>query len=520
MKRLRKFVESQRESGAALLIAIFALLLISVVAIALIVSSGTDTALARNYRTSTNAYYAALAGVEEARGRLLPTNPNFIPLPGAPMPLTQVIYIINPLGGETVAPDNTGNPATYPDTEYAQEFGVDVSTRVVTKYASVSPVAGLPGPAYKWVRINPVTEQSLGDPGGPAPVGVDINSDGTVDQFTPLFYDPENRNGFGVAAPGLIENATPPSDRWASPGNHCLRRPSQRRPPDAPVRCSPPGDFPQPQPAAISRRVNHGGKQCHLHGAATRQPSSSQLGSQGPGGARLSTLLLPAVGYTNNNPADSSFTNIQNGGGASLPLPITPVSHLNPAPRRSAVHRAAPGVGYVGNRMDPNWLDPKTLDAIVQDITNNADVVIPGPVDLQQPALRDVAHASMTVVVNGSLDLNGWHNTGYGLLVVTGRLALRSRRQLEGVILVVGQGNFISTKGGTWRNFWRRAYRQDARRFRQRAFEPRRRFLQPDRSGAPSSNLGSGIYFNSCLAQAAEGPITYKVISFKEIPTN
>jgi len=66
------------EQGVALLIAIFALLLVSVVAIALVVSSGTDSALAGNYRSSASAYYAALAGLEEARGRLLASNANCI----------------------------------------------------------------------------------------------------------------------------------------------------------------------------------------------------------------------------------------------------------------------------------------------------------------------------------------------------------------------------------------------------------------------------------------------------------
>ncbi len=28
----------------------------------------------------------------------------------------------------------------------------------------------------------------------------------------------------------------------------------------------------------------------------------------------------------------------------------------------------------------------------------------------------------MTVVVNGDLDLSGWHNAGFGLLLVTGTL--------------------------------------------------------------------------------------------------
>jgi len=57
-----------------LLISIFVLLLISVIAIALIVSSGTESALAGNYRSATSVYYAALAGLEEGRGRLLGKN--------------------------------------------------------------------------------------------------------------------------------------------------------------------------------------------------------------------------------------------------------------------------------------------------------------------------------------------------------------------------------------------------------------------------------------------------------------
>src|SRR5690242_8004463 len=75
--RARKTIRKRRkETGIALLIAIFILLLIGVVAIALIVSSGTETALAGNYRSSTGVYYAAVAGLEEARARLRPNDPN------------------------------------------------------------------------------------------------------------------------------------------------------------------------------------------------------------------------------------------------------------------------------------------------------------------------------------------------------------------------------------------------------------------------------------------------------------
>ena len=115
-----------------MLIAIFALLLISVVGIALVVSSGTNSSLAGNYRTATSAYYAGMAGLEEARGRLLWKNPDYINITnsypnlmstsGIPAwGLTQVLYITNPAPGETVNPISA-NPANYPDTEYAVEF--------------------------------------------------------------------------------------------------------------------------------------------------------------------------------------------------------------------------------------------------------------------------------------------------------------------------------------------------------------------------------------------------------------
>src|SRR5207302_8159878 len=106
--RLRRTTRKRRqEAGIALLIAIFILLLIGVVAIALVVSSGTETALAGNYRSSTGVYYAAAAGLEEVRARLKPNNPDsfnitspgFLPPPGTPLTVCSPVYLINPRGG-------------------------------------------------------------------------------------------------------------------------------------------------------------------------------------------------------------------------------------------------------------------------------------------------------------------------------------------------------------------------------------------------------------------------------------
>jgi len=494
-----------------LLIAIFALMLISVVAIALIISSGTDTALARNYRTSTNSYYAALAGIEEARGRLLPTNPNYIALPGSPMPMTQVIYIVNPVGGETVAPQNTGNPSTYPDTEYKQEFGVDVSSRVVTTYASVATSASVANPAYKWVRINPVTEQSLGDPSSPG-LGVDVNADGTIDNFTPLFFDPMNKNGFGVISPGLIENATPPQTAGQAleitsfavlpSGGYKMLQYVVRPLVMFPGMIFNGQTLPQ-FPAALTLAGNN---------VSYTGPNTTSFFIEGQDQCSGSSLAVPAIGYT--NPADSSFSNIMTG----VPVPAN-YQGFPVAPGPPPAPATAPtSIANVSSQMNPNWLKPSGLDAVVQDISSHADSVIQGPATPGSfPSGMSAAHP-MTIVVNGNLDLTSWHNTGYGLLLVTGTLTYDPDATWEGVVLVIGQGKFVSTKGGLGGI--------DGAVFIAKTRDASNNLL-PDSPGLGAANfsqtgsgtsLGRGIYYNSCVAQGAEGPIAYKIISFREIP--
>src|SRR5213080_5313492 len=106
MRARRSNLRRRTEEGIALLISIFVLLLISVVAIALIVSSGTESALAGNYRSSTGVYNAAIAGLEEVRARLRPNSPisfkntdaAFLPAGGASLLPCAPVYVINPLG--------------------------------------------------------------------------------------------------------------------------------------------------------------------------------------------------------------------------------------------------------------------------------------------------------------------------------------------------------------------------------------------------------------------------------------
>jgi len=493
--------ERSGERGVALLIAIFALLLVSVVAIALIVSTGTDSALAGNYRSSANAYYAALAGIEEARGRLhlLPTDPNYLPLPSSPLPLTQVVYIVNPAGGEVVAPQATGNPSTYPDLQYKQEFGVDVSTRAVTTVASISALGGLPGPRFKWVRINAVTEQSMGN-GGP---GVDVNSDGNVGNTIPLFYDPENNGGL---SPGLVDNAfiSPTAGQALEITSYAVLPTGAQKMLQYVVR--PLVEFPNKFLPLFPAPLTLAGPNVQFTGPGTA--TFLIQGQDQCGGAAQPT---PAIGYTNNSPGDTSLANITVG---AYPAANYQGAPMNPGPPQTP-STAPTSIGYIGFLMNPNWLTPIGLDAISQDITNSADAVIQGPATASSfPPAMSVAHP-MTIVVNGDLDLNAWPNTGYGLLLVTGTLRYDPAASWQGVILVIGQGSFVSTKAGTGEI--------DGAMFIAKTRDAANNLLATlgpvsfSQTGGGSS-LGNGIYFNSCLVKSAEGPITYKIIAFKEIP--
>ena len=185
IKRSRKF--STDEQGSALLIALFALLLVSAIGFGMLMSSTTETSVNANYRDSQVAYFAARAGLEEARERLAtdsdgnPISANPI-TPPAGMPSTaagNIIYLRNPMGSETVDPTDTAS--SYWDNELCQESFTGLSypnavtsgipcapqnapqsAWLASAVTSVAPGSGAADAlAYKWVRITNKANTSL-----------------------------------------------------------------------------------------------------------------------------------------------------------------------------------------------------------------------------------------------------------------------------------------------------------------------------------------------------------------------
>jgi hypothetical protein len=524
LKRRDKSKRRIGEAGAALLIAIFALLLISVVAIALVVTSMTDSSLQSNYRTSTESYYAALAGLEEARGRLLWKNPDYINItnsyptlmsPGG-LPtfgLTQVFYIVNPASGETVDPQSV-NPANYPDTEYQTEFGWPLSGTVVTEIPSVSVVAGLPGPLYKWVRITPATEKSL---------NIDVDGNGIQDSATSLLYDPANADNLNPIkpSPGLIVPA-PPATIPAT-AVQALEITA--------LAVLPTGSRRLLQyvvaPLVISSAPSLGAAGNTFPGALTLDGNNVTF--QDPGGApnykidgrdgcsaTIPQGAVESIGYTNS--ADHAAIYAQ-----AVPnknnYPGYPMIPTGPPP--PTYIPTTPSIPNPPSTLRPSWENPATLDGVVQDITNSADVVINASAngaDISSRAPTMSAANPMTIVINGDLDLGGWHNTGYGLLLVTGTLHYDPDASWNGLVLVIGQGIISSSKNGTG-GIQGAVVVAKTR-------DTSGNLLTTTTLGSPffgtqssyGSNPGFGIIYSSCLAQTAQGPLSYKVLSFREIP--
>jgi Tfp pilus assembly protein PilX len=183
-----KLQKRKNERGVALMVALFALLLLGAIAMAMTFMADTETAINFNYRDSQVAYFGAQAGLEEARDRLRINGPvvdwNADGTSDAITPMTQlptltngaVFYITNPDeidGANGVQPWNVNN--AYFDEELCHEqfsglamstppaanvpcpktsAGIPAGTAWYTEFASASPqrgtAAALP---YKWVRI-------------------------------------------------------------------------------------------------------------------------------------------------------------------------------------------------------------------------------------------------------------------------------------------------------------------------------------------------------------------------------
>lgn len=180
------------EAGIALLIALLVIVLLSAFAFSMVALTTSQLQLGKTIQTQTQVYYAALAGLEEARGRLEPAAPDALSGNSLPTAVNQVAYLVNGAMQDPVQPTNPASP--YYDIEYAREFsggltGASVLTPVSSDQPGAGTVSAIP---YKWVRITLKTEYSSGQ---------DVDQDGMLDNSSPVYWDGAHQNVTGTGVP-------------------------------------------------------------------------------------------------------------------------------------------------------------------------------------------------------------------------------------------------------------------------------------------------------------------------------
>lgn len=522
MRPAQTLRRGHREAGIALLIAIFVLLLISVVAIAVIVSSGTESALTGNYRSSTSVYYAALAGVEEARARMRTNDPNsfkntwaaFYPAPGTPLPIGTVGYVLNPSPS-----DNAGAMfATYPDTEYDNEFGAgalagaNVQTTKSVWTASGNPLNALPfaGPLYKWVRINAISEKSL---------NLDVDGDGQPDSITPLYYDETN-----PASPHLTNNSTAGTQvlpqAFELTALAVLPNGSQKilQYISASASIIPPGlqSFSQLFLAGLT-----------ISGSATYSPTfQAPLNNQvyAVQGVNRDCSGNPAAGPVAaigvfGDYSGGSYNSDLNGIVNGIPNNVgSPPTNPQQNYTGNTPPHALPDVEYLST-FPVNLQSPAQIDAFAQNIIQNAiaSFVPAGSAGTQQAFLNSLNMSptnQVTVIANGNLDLTNWTGTGYGLLLVTGTLTYDPATTWNGAVLVIGQGQINNIDHGQYQQI-------NGAVFVAKTRDAGGNLLTGRIGGGivsfDAAMQGNGIRYSSCWIQKAQPIGGYKILSFREV---
>jgi hypothetical protein len=193
--------KGQKERGMALLLALFALLLLSAIGLFMVMASDTETRIDANYGSNLRSYYAARSGLEEIRDRikypsasggladLLPQT-----FPGS---ANSVLYVLNPAGGETVDPTDPNSP--YFDDQLCHDYDSGVAKDIKCTILPGTPnwslrpqssAAASTQLGYKWIRINLKTNR-IADPyfvdqtGTSAPLDTVVCWDGQSEQLSP-----------------------------------------------------------------------------------------------------------------------------------------------------------------------------------------------------------------------------------------------------------------------------------------------------------------------------------------------
>jgi hypothetical protein len=526
MNKLNNKHGRRSESGFALFIAIFTLLLITAIAVGMLMLTNTDTSISTNFRDEQTAFFAAKAGLEEVRDRLRVGAPNSLNalLPGAGDPSSAppmfgsanaALYVTNPLNGESVTPWNT-NGSAYPDDEICVEAshlgsingcsGNPPRPRGTAGWyttASASPTyayASTPPQAWKWVRINVKTNQTSSGSTTASAVNGDTSDynlvcwDGNREFTITSAYPSCAATG---AAQVPAQNYTPVYTLTAlavtlpvSGSTQGSRRMVQMDVstdviPNIPGAMVMDGDLPSFSPANSNAFRSCGGDQVSCSGSTTYPP--------------LNGTICPPPG---NEPAVGGYDT------ASTTLINTAVISSG----RSANYTGSPtNVANVGTALGAGGMNTvQGLTALVNQVSaaaNPADTYTDTSV-LANPGTRG---APVINVVTGNLDITNL--TGSGILLIEGNASFSGRPNYDGIILVIGKGTVDMSGGGNGVI--------DGAMLVANLYDSTGHLIPSGAPGAPLINFSGGgnmtIQYDSCWVAAMNQSSPFKSLGVREL---
>ncbi len=397
--------------GIALIAALITLLLISAITAGMIVLSTTETNISSNFRDQQTAFFAARAGIEEARDRLRTTATNTLRTAGVlpttmPGTSSSVLYILNPANGETVAPWGTN----YPDDEICKETtsiscsnGLPTGSGWYNSVSASSVYTASPVLPWKWTRITLKQNNTISP----------FYTNGSSANTSQVCWNGTNEfaSSTGCTAPNLpvyILTALAVTPNGS-------RRMLQTEVAEDQV------NFTAPSPLTMDGT-----------GDVFSGPNGNNFGVDGTDhqgcGSTTTGGSLPAIAVTDN--AD-----------------IATVTAGIPSNRKSHYTGSGGSTPDVENvTLPPNLQSVSSLNTLLSTIKNNVtQPVINGPASgISNPG---TATAPQIIYVNGDLTLSG-NTTGYGILVVTGTFTASGDIGWNGLVLVVGKGVFNGNGGG------------------------------------------------------------------------
>jgi hypothetical protein len=395
-----------RERGIALLLAMISILLLSGLALSLVLLTDSQIRLGQTAQAQGRVFYAALGGLEEARGRMNGSAPDTI-TPWLPNSVSQVLYIVNSSSSDRVQPTRRRSP--YYDSEYSSEFpGGFASASVLPNINSDQPGAGTSTAIpYKWVRITLMTEASAHR---------DINQDGVLNNTAPIYWNgtQENLSSTGGTLVYVLTTLAVDSTKVMK--------------------------ILQTEVAGASAS---GGTSFTPLAALASAGSATVSGNPGWSRHHSSPPANVVVNGNDNNP-----------GGAGCPAPGAPLPGITAGGAISSSSASITGNPPTQPSVTPF---PQSVATLISQYAPNATAITsvdPGHVTfngtsytasgatLGTPPSGGTSGTVQVVYADQPLTITGNGNTGYGLLLVNGNLSVTGNFNYQGVIIANGQINF------------------------------------------------------------------------------